>query len=263
MSAIPIRRKPMTRWMPATLVLALCLAAPAFSQTKADFAAAVAATDRPADMVALDAGRKPAEVLAFFGLKRGMTAADIMADEGYYSEIMAHVVGPHGRVLAYNPTQFVKGDEKNAAVWVALAKRVPNVSVSQYPFETFAAPANSFDFVMIHLDYHDLYWENAKIALPRIEPAAFLRTLYAATRPGGIVGVVDHVALPGDTRATVEKMHRIDPATIKADFAAAGFRLEAESDLLRVPSDDHSLPVFNPAVRGKTDRVVLRFRKPK
>lgn len=83
-------------------------------------------------------------------------------------------------------------------------------------------------------------------------------------KPGGIVGVVDHVAPPGgDTREIVGKVHRIDPAVIRADFERAGFVFEAESNLLRNPADDHSKSVFDPAVRGKTDRAVLRFRKPR
>jgi len=99
--------------------------------------------------------------------------------------------------------------------------------------------------------------------VPRTDPAAFLAELFKAMKPGGIVGVVDHVALPGETRATADKLHRIDPETVKADFKAAGFVLEGESDLLRMPSDDHAKLVFDPAVRGKTDRFVFRFRKPK
>jgi len=250
----------MNRWM---LAAALCLAAPvAQAQTAQDYAAAVAAPGRAADDVALDASRRPAEVLGFLGLKAGMTAADIMAGGGYYSELMARIVGPKGKVLAYNPEQSVKGDDKNAAVWAALIGRAPNVSVAAYPFDAFAAPANSFDFVMLHMVYHDLYWESAQYHVPRTDPAAFLKALYAAVKPGGIVGVVDHVALPGDTRATVEKMHRIDPNTIKTDFAAAGFVLDGESDLLRMAGDDHTRHVYDPAIRGHTDRVLLRFRKP-
>ena len=82
-------------------------------------------------------------------------------------------------------------------------------------------------------------------------------------KPGGIVGIVDHVGPPGDTREVVEKLHRIDPAVVKADFTAAGFTLEAESPLLANPADDHGKLVFDPSVRGKTDRFVYRFRKPK
>lgn len=251
----------MRHWIKTALTgAALCVAMPALSQTAADYAAAVSAPGRPADQVKLDAGRRPAEVLGFLGLKRGMVAADIMAGAGYYSEIMARIVGPGGRVIAFEPTQFYANDKAKAA-WAELTGRVPNLSVTAYPFDQFAAPANSLDFTLLHLVYHDLYWESAQYGVPRTDPAAFLRTLYAATKKGGIVGVIDHVGLPGDTRASVEKFHRMDPETIKADFAAAGFVLEAESPILRMADDDHSKGVFDPAIRGRTDRVVYRFRK--
>ncbi len=191
----------MNRWI---LAAALCLSAPvAHAQSAQDFAAAVAASDRPADQIALDASRRPAEVLAFLGLKHGMVAADIMAGGGYYSEIMSRVVGPTGKVLAYEPRQYYDPDPKEQAGWDALKGRAANISLATYPFDAFAAPADSFDFTMLH-----------------------------------------------------------NPATIKTDFAAAGFVLDGESDLLRMPGDDHTKHVYDPAIRGKTDRVVLRFRKP-
>lgn len=230
---------------------------------KPDFGAAVAAPGRPANEIKLDEGRKPAAVLAFEGLRAGDQVADIMAGSGYYTEIMARAVGPKGHVTAYDPKQFDDGTGKGAKAWADLIKRQGNVSFQQYPFESFAAPANAYDFVMIHLDYHDLYWESEKYKIGRTDPAAFLAALYKAMRAGGTVAVIDHVAAPGDTRATVEKMHRIDPETVKADFVKAGFVLDGTSDMLRNPADDHTLGVFNPAVRGKTDRFVFRFRKPK
>lgn len=248
-------------WIP--LAAAFCLATPALAQTDKDYIAAVEQPGRPADQVALDASRHPARVLSFLGLRKGMTAADIMAGAGYYSEIMARVVGPNGKVTAYEPTQFYEGDPKAKGAWDALIARVPTISVTPYPFDAFAAPANSLDFTLLHLVYHDLYWTSEKYKVPKTDPAAFLKTLYAATKPGGIVGVIDHVGPAGDTRETVEKLHRIDPAVIKADFAAAGFTLDAESNELAVPADDHSKMVFDPAIRGKTDRVVYRFRKPR
>ncbi len=252
----------MRHWIKAALIgAAICAATPAIAQTSADYAAAVTAPGRPSDQVALDAGRKPAEVLEFLGLKRGMTAADIMAGAGYYSEIMGRIVGPNGKVIAYEPTQFYEND-KAKALWATLTGRAPNVTVSPYAWGEFAAPANSLDFSLLHLVYHDLYWESTQYKIPRTDPAAFLRVLFAATRKGGIVGVIDHVAVPGDTRAAVEKWHRMDPEVIKADFAAAGFVLEAESPVLRMADDDHSKGVFDPAIRGRTDRVVYRFRKP-
>lgn len=243
----------------AVLVTAPVIAAP----KRADLVGAVASAGRPAEDVLLDAGRKPVEVLTFMGLKTGDKVADIMAGNGYYTEIMARVVGPKGHVTAYDPKQFLEGDAKAAAAWTALLGREANVTHTAYPFEAFAAPANAYDFVMLHLDYHDLYWESEKFKVPKTNPAAFLKTLYASVRPGGTVAVIDHVALPGDTRATVDKMHRIDPEVVKADFVKAGFVLDGSSDMLRNSEDDHSKMVFDPAIRGHTDRFAFRFRKPK
>ncbi len=245
------------------LAAALCLAAPTLAApAQADFAAALARPDRPADAVALDASRKPAEVLAFLGLKPGMKAADIMTGSGYWAEIMANAIGPKGKVTAFEPTQFYTAPDEQK-VWAALTARRPDIDFVRYPFEGFAAKPASFDFAIINLNYHDLYWESAQYKIPRSDPAAFTRALFAAIKPGGIVGIIDHVGPAGDTRAIVEKMHRIDPATVKADFEAAGFVLEARSDLLANPDDDHSKLVYDPSVRGKTDRFVFRFRKPR
>ena len=225
-------------------------------------APAVAMTDRPADAVAQDAGRKPVEVLKFLGLKRGDRVLDVMGGQGYYSEIIGNAIGSQGRVVVLEPPTYMD-DAKVKAGWDALIARVPTVSLQVATPAAAVLPAASFDFVLMHLTYHDTYWASEKYKFPAMDPAAFLKTVYAAVKPGGIVGVVDHVANPGgDTRVVVDTLHRIDPAVIKADFARAGFKLEAESPLLRVAADDHSKLVFDPAVRGKTDRVVLRFRKP-
>ncbi|HEX5182746.1 MAG TPA: methyltransferase [Allosphingosinicella sp.] len=229
---------------------------------KADIEAAVSAPGRPADQVKLDESRRPVEVLQFEGLKRGDMALDLFAGAGYYSEIMGRAVGPAGGVFAWDPANFV--NDKARTVWAELKQRQPNVGFAATPANAIALPAGAFDFAMIHLNYHDFYWENARYGLPRMDPNAILATLYSSMKPGGIVAVIDHVANPGgDTRAMVDKLHRIDPETIKADFKRAGFVLEAESNLLRNPADDHEKSVFDPSIRGKTDRVVYRFRKPR
>lgn len=227
----------------------------------ADVTAAVAAPGRPADAVALDAGRHPAEVLRFMGLRRGDRAADLFTDTGYYAEIMARAVGPAGSVLGWQPTEFTQDETRHALDGVH--ERSPNFRVIFTPSNGFNLPVGAFDFVMIHLDYHDTYYDNARRHF-HMEPDAFLRTLFQSVKPGGTVAVVDHVANPGgDTRAVVQALHRIDPATIRADFQRAGFVLDGESDLLRNPADDHSKLVFDPSIRGHTDRIVYRFRRPR
>lgn len=231
------------------------------SAQPADVSAAVAASTRSPDNVKLDESRKPAEVLKFLGLKKGMHALDLFGANRYWAEIMAPAVGPKGSVVVWEPTQFYK--DKAKTEFAAFQARQKNVSIVVSPFEKPELAKNAFDFVMLNLNYHDTYWENAKYGIVRMEPREWLKTLYASVKPGVIVGVIDHVALPNDdTRATVEKYHRIDPAVIKADFESVGFVLDGTSDLLRNPADPHTAEVFDPSIRGKTDRAIFRFRKP-
>jgi predicted methyltransferase len=228
----------------------------------ADVAAAVASAGRPEADVKLDASRRPVEVLAFEGLRRGDMALDLFAGGGYYTEIMAKAVGPRGGVLAFEPSSFM--DEKGRKAFAELKTRAPNTGVLVTPAGALSLPNSTFDFVMLHLNYHDTYWESAKYNFSRMDPAAFLRTVFASVKPGGIVAVIDHAANPGgDTRAVVDALHRIDPATVRADFERAGFVFDGESPLLRNPADDRSKLVFDPSIRGKTDRFVFRFRKPR
>ncbi len=243
----------------ASLALSAPLAAKAPSPA---IAAAVAAPDRPDDAKKLDESRRPAEVLAWLGVTPGMHVADLISGTGYWAEIMAHVVGLKGTVVAYEPEQFYN-DEKGGALWAALKQRNPGVTLTRYPFEAFAPVPKSLDAALINLSYHDLYWESEKYKVPRTDPNGYVRALFAAMKPGGMVGVIDHVGRPGDTRETVEKLHRIDPAVVRADFERAGFKLVSTSDLLKNPADDHSKLVFDPAIRGKTDRFMLKFVRPR
>jgi predicted methyltransferase len=226
----------------------------------ADTAAAVSAPGRPAEATALDAGRHPAEVLRFMGLRRGDRALDLYSASGYYAELIGRAVGPTGSVLGWTPTNFMDDEARQAQA--AIHTRASNVGFISTPAEAFALPAAAFDFAMINLNYHDTYYDNARVHY-HMDPQAFLATLFASMKPGGTVAVIDHVANPGgETRAVVQAMHRIDPATIRADFERAGFVFAGESNLLRNPQDDHSKQVFDPSIRGQTDRAVMRFRRP-
>jgi predicted methyltransferase len=249
----------------STIALAALIAlapASALAAPKADAARAVAAhAARSPDNVKLDANRKPAEVLAFVGLEKGMRVADMFGGNLYGAEIIAPAVGPKGQVIVWNPTQFT--NDKRRAAFAAFRQRQPNAALISSPFASPALAPASFDLMLINLDYHDVYWENAKNRITRMEPDAWLRTLYAAMKPGGVVGVIDHAANPGgDTRAVVEALHRIDPAVVRADFERAGFVLEAQSDMLRNAADDRTRNVFDEGIRGRTDRFVFKFRKP-
>ena len=245
------------------LIGAVMLMASAMASAEpAEVAAAVAATaNRTEANVKLDEGRKPAEVLQFLGLEKGMRVVDMFGANQYWAEIIAPAVGPEGFVVVWQPNQFL--NDKRRASFAEFAGRQKNVMLLNSPFEQPSVGVGAYDFILMNLDYHDVYWESADRKISRMEPDAWLKRLYDAAKPGAVVGIIDHAATPGgDTRAVVEKLHRIDPAVVKADFLRAGFVLEAESDLLSNPADDHSLNVFDEKIRGKTDRFMFKFRKP-
>ena len=246
----------------AALLLIAAMPLAATAAPVANVVAAVASNGRSADNVKIDESRKPAEVLEYLGLRRGMYAVDLFGGNRYWAEIMAPAVGPNGHVLVWEPSQFADADSKKA--FAAFKAKNRNVAMVNTPFEALSLPKNSADFVMLNLNYHDVYWESTKYGIPRMEPQAFLKAVYAAMKPGAVIGVIDHVASPnGDTRATVDKLHRIDPDVIEADFTRAGFQLVGTRNMLRNPEDDHSLLVFDPKIRGKTDRALFKFRKPR
>lgn len=220
-------------------------------------AAAIADKSRLADNRKLDEGRHPADVLAFAQIKRGSTVADLLAGGGYYSEMLADLVGSKGTVIPMNPPRFHK-----AETWATIEKAHPNVAPMVRPVNMMTLAPKSVDMIFTHLVYHDLYWQSEKFEFPRVEVDAMLANWFAAVRPGGTVIVVDHVGPAGDTREVVEKLHRIDPAKVRADMERAGFVFDGDSDALRLREDDHSKNVFDPAIRGKTDRFMMRFKKP-
>jgi predicted methyltransferase len=248
------------RMLAAALLLAVTPTAVAAAP--ADVAGAVANTAaRTEANVKLDESRKPVELLTFLGLEEGMRVIDMFGANKYWAEIMAPAIGPSGHIVVWQPRQFL--NDKRKAEFAEFAARQPNVLLITTPFQTPLLGENAYDFLIMNLDYHDVYLENAERGLPRMDPQQWLAALYKAMKPGAVLGVIDHAATPGgDTREIVSKLHRIDPAVVLADFQRAGFVLEGTSDMLRNPADDHSLSVFDEKIRGKTDRFVFKFRKP-
>jgi predicted methyltransferase len=242
--------------------LLLAVSAPSCGQAPApDIAAAVAAPDRSNGMRQLDASRKPVEVLQFLGLKRGDRALDLFGSNAYWGLILARSVGEQGSVDAWEAANFAGGKTKET--WDQLHARIPNLQLIVSPAASIKLPESTYDFVMFNLNYHDLYWESDEYKFPRMDPKPFVRALYRSMKPGAVLGVIDHVSNPGgSTREVAQALHRIDPATVRSDFEAAGFVFDGESPLLRNPADDHKKPVFDPSIRFRTDRIVYRFRKP-
>jgi predicted methyltransferase len=239
---------------------ALALASAPLAQLAAKPSAAAAAVADPARSEKhrkLDESRMPAEILAFTAVKQGETVVDYISGSGYYAELFAQAVGPKGTVYAVNPDSFHKPEDFEPI----LAKR-KNLRLLVAPVAALQLAPKSVDTLFTHLNYHDMYWESEKFKFPRIEVAPVLAGWFQAVRPGGQVVIIDHAGPAGDPRLVADQLHRIDPERVKADMAAAGFVLEAESNVLRRSEDKHELGVFDPSLRGKTDRFVLKFRRP-
>jgi predicted methyltransferase len=208
-----------------------------------------------------DEQRQADDVLAFFGIQPGMTVLDLYSGGGYYTELLSHVVGNAGRVVAHNNTpyqSFAKDEiEKRYA-----DGRLPNVERIVVENNELELPADTFDAVLMTLAYHDVYYVNEEMGWMEIDGPRMLAEIYASMRPGAVLGVVDHVADKGAPASTGGTLHRLDPDLIIRDITAVGFLFDGESDVLRNFEDDHTRPVFDDSIRGRTDRVVLRFRKP-
>lgn len=217
----------------------------------------VAAKDRTDADKAQDEGRKPAEVLAFADLKRGDVVADFMAGGGYYTALIADLVGPTGLVYAVNPLGFYRAD-----AWEKRIKADPNVRTMVSGARAMQLAPGSVDKIFAHLVFHDLYFESEEYKFPRLDVDFMVANWFAAVKPGGTVTIVDHVGAAGDTRQIVQDVHRIDPQTVIRDMTRAGFVLVGQSDVLRRSDDDLTKSVFDPALRGKTDRFVMKFQKP-
>jgi predicted methyltransferase len=235
---------------------------PAAVAARADYAAAVATPGRLASDREQDSSRKPAEVLEFFGVQPGMSVLDLYAGRGYFTELLAAVVGPTGRVVAHNNTPYLSGTTAEWSERMADPQRLTNVErLTAENNELDLAPAQ-FDFALLSAVYHDVYFADEANGWAAIDGPKLLAELLTALKPGAKIGLIDHAAAPAAPAETGGTLHRIDPELVKRDFAAAGFVLEAESDVLRNPADDLSKAVYDPAVRGRTDRFMLRFRRP-
>lgn len=224
-------------------------------------AAAIGSGERPAADRSQDATRQPGTFLAFLGVKPGWHVVDIFSAGGYYTELLSRIVGPAGEVIAYNNLAYAGFSTKEIAARYA-GNRLSNVRQLTAEVDALTLAPGSLDAAIFVMCYHDLYWRPEDGSWPKTDPKLMLSKLHAALKEDGVVIVQDHVANPGgDTTALVNKLHRIDPAVVRRDFEAAGFKLDGESAAFRHEGDDHTKLVFDPTIRGKTDQFIYRFRK--
>jgi predicted methyltransferase len=225
-----------------------------------NIAAAIADSNRPDADKQKDADRKPGETLAFTGVKPGAQVAELLPGGGYFTRLFSKAVGSGGHVYALVPARQpdAPADLPDFAARVKAIAADPNysnVSVVVEPFSQLSVPA-PVDLVWTSQNYHDLH------NLPGLDVGIFNKMVFDDLKPGGIYLVLDHTAETGSAGRDTKTLHRIDPETVKQEVLAAGFKFVGKSDLLRQPGDTHTLKVFDPAVRGKTDQFILKFRKP-
>jgi len=228
----------------------------AWAAPPAPIAAALADKGRPEADAKRDAARHPGELLAWAGVKPGQKVADFIMGGGYFTRILSVAVGPKGHVYAFQPAEFVKFRAAYATEQKAVADAYSNVTPISTSFGDLKLP-DGLDLVLTVQNYHDLHLK----AFPADNAAKMNAEIFRALKPGGTFVVVDHVG-PADP-GTPDKLHRIDPAQVRSEVEAAGFKFAGESNLLRNPADSHAVGVFDKSIRGETDQFAMKFVKPK
>jgi predicted methyltransferase len=241
---------------------ALWLAAASAGYAADAYDAAVGHAGRSAADLKRDAIDHPAELLRLTGIKPGMQVADVLAGDGYYSELLSALVGPKGKVLMLNNSAFDKfaGDDRKTRL---AGNRLPNVDYRIVDLDHMGLTANSLDAVVLCKVYHDLYWVDPTGEWPKVNPGAVLDQLSRALKPGGVLLLIDHAAKAGHGSADASSLHRIDEAFARSDFERRGLKVVATSDLLRRHDDARDKISYKPPMLGKTDKFVLVFRKDK
>ena len=223
--------------------------------------AAVADSGRPAEDKERDANRKPAETVEFAGVKPGSIVVELVPGKGYFTRIFSKVVGPKGKVYAVSPPRRPTApadapDPSAATTAIANSPGYSNivVQVASLASVSVSEPA---DIVFTAQNYHDVH------NVPNVDMAAFNKSVFEALKPGGVFIVLDHAATAGSGANDTNTLHRIDAQSVKSEVEAAGFEFAGESKVLANAQDDHTAKVFDPAIRGKTDQFLYKFRKPR
>lgn len=238
------------------------------SLTQEQLHALLSAQNRPKDDASRDATRRPAKVMAFSEIAPGDHVLDLFAGEGWYSELFSTAVGVKGKVYAQNDAVIWRFAEKGLTERTK-NNRLPNVvRFDNQSIVDMQIADNSLDLVFTALNYHDLFFtqtvqngEKVQLRDDIVDYKAALARIKLAMKEDGLFVIIDHVAHPGSGYEAANNLHRIDPAIVQFQMDEAGFKLVEEAFYLRNSADDLSKLVFDPAVRGKTDRFIYKYVK--
>lgn len=210
----------------------------------------------------LDPARRGPEVLQFLGIRPGMTVLDLYSGGGYYTELAALVVGVSGRVVAHNNPPYLDfaGQELAARFTPGRLVQVERLTV---PDDGLQLPPKRFNAVLMIDVYPDIYFADEEAGGPRIDGRRLFAEVYGSLRPGGILGIADHASLPGAPPEVAGTPGSIDPARLRREIEATGFRYEGRSDVLLQPEEAGVAPRYRSERRGREGHVLLRFRKPR
>jgi predicted methyltransferase len=243
-------------------MLSALLFASAHAKGADAYDAALTHPGRPAADSARDALDHPAEMLRLAGIKPGMKVADVLAGDGYYSELLSYLVGPTGHVYLINNLAFDHWSQPALKDRMA-GGRLTNVTQETVDLNDMKLPPASLDAILLVKVYHDMYWVDTdpKSPWPKIDVSSVLDQLSRSLKPGGVLLLIDHSAKTGHGKSDAGALHRIEETFAVQDFTAHGFKVIAKSDLLRRPDDMRDLISYKGPALGKTDRFVLVFRK--
>ena len=240
-------------------LMALALYALVLPATAATVEEALASPGRLVADIERDKRDLPQVVIPLLNLSPGDRVADIFGGAGYYSEIIARVVEPGGEVLLHNNQAYLNFVAKGLKARFD-GREVPGVERHDREVTDLDLGENTLDAAFIIMSYHDLYF--GEEGWPQIDRAHFMGQIVTALKPGGRFLIVDHQAAVGAGASVAQSLHRIEDSLARRDIEAQGLVYVGGTDELRNSDDDHSLNVFDEAIRGKTDRFVQVFEKP-
>jgi len=230
-----------------------------FSQAALDRALADPA--RKAQRDAADERRKPGQLIALAGVKPGDKVLDLIPGSGYWTRIFSKIVGPSGKVYAVWPQAYARFAMGNVGDMKKLSgdSYYGNIVTEVQPSAMLAAP-EPLDVVWTSQNYHDYPDEYMG---QDADPNLLNKAVFKILKPGGTYMIIDHMAKAGRGMADTEKLHRIDPAIVRQQVEAAGFRFAGESKVLNNAKDPLDIPVFDPSIRGHTSQFAYKFVKPR